>query len=375
MSSSEEFVPQGELDPIPEDGVPITRASSINGLRWLHLMRQRSQGGSVSTRGALSDSIPSDIAEVPDANRRAPANEPASRRLSCVRTKRMWLLVALVAVAIVAGVAVGIVFLVNDSGGNDSQSPPNDEIMAGPQEKAALESLFMSISGDALLNASSPQSMAQTWILQVDGEKVSISAQGEERVLQRYVLCVCYYALGANWTTDTFLSPSDECGWTGVTCNESELVVALNWSELGLKGTIPPEMSELILLEQVAMPRNTITGSVPVQLWNLGFLSSIDFSDNQLTGTLPSFVWELPFLEYLYLNSNSMSGTLPEIPASAPPLRDVWLQANAMIGSLPSSIGNLVTLGTSIMPCGCRVFCVSLTACSCLVRNVCNLWQ
>lgn len=91
--------------------------------------------------------------------------------------------------------------------------------------------------------------------------------------------------IARNWSATTSV-----CNWVGVSCDSSsnnQRVIALNISDMGLTGTIPP------------------------QLGNLSFLVSLDISRNYFHGQLPEEMAGLRGLRYVYLSDNSFTGRIP----------------------------------------------------------------
>ena len=318
-----------------------------------------------------SASIPSDEAEI---QHRSDGNinvvdairQPATTTATSARQQRPYAKVAVVALVVALAVvaAVGIFFIV-DSSQTQSSEPsgvgmdpppesdipkPSDEANQTPLDEAEIDILLERISGDSLMDKSSPQSMARKWLLDEDPAQVSIRVDGEERVIQRYALSVLHFALeGGNWTTGDFLTGASECDWTGVTCNDAGMDEILDLSGLGLRGSIPPEMAELSFLQNIVLSENIISGEIPSRLWSLPFLHVLNLSKNHLSSTISPFLWDLPFLEYLYLNSNNLTGTLPDLSSTMPALKHIWLHENSLSGSLVSSLSNLVNLETLVV--------------------------
>lgn len=87
---------------------------------------------------------------------------------------------------------------------------------------------------------------------------------------------------GSGWT----ITDVNHCFYSGVECNESEHVVAINLTDHGLIGSIPQEFGMF------------------------RYLRSIDLSNNQLGGHLPSDFRFLP-LEYLDVSGNQIEGIVP----------------------------------------------------------------
>jgi hypothetical protein len=395
QDASSSFAAEAVLDTIPEDRPSNEWMPRNIGLqRWWNVMTLRSTstsrsesssqgggGGSSNSGGGGNNgggvSVPSDEAEIQD---QSSEEQVTGTEISATgqqtapvvsirqhgRTYRVSVALIAVVVALMVGASVGIYFIVDSTRGGDEPAesmdhPPAADIPATPEggadaspqteeDKAEINGLLESISGDALKDSNSPQSMARTWLLDEDPAQVSIRADGEERVTQRYCLGTFYFALnGTSWRTNGFLTPRHECDWTGITCDDAQLDTALNLSGLALRGSIPPEIAELSLLEQIVLSNNTISGDIPSRIWGLPFLYMINLGENELTGTISSFVWDLPFLEHLDLQSNRLSGTLPGLPDTVPPLRHIWLQENLLTGSIPSSLSKLVNLETVVV--------------------------
>jgi len=87
---------------------------------------------------------------------------------------------------------------------------------------------------------------------------------------------------GTGWT----MSNVDKCLYSGVECNGSGHVVAINLTDHGLTGTIPREFGMF------------------------QYLKSLDLSKNLFTGFLPSDIRFTP-LEYLDISSNELEGIVP----------------------------------------------------------------
>lgn len=87
---------------------------------------------------------------------------------------------------------------------------------------------------------------------------------------------------GTGWT----LSHVDKCAYSGVECSTSGHVTAINLTDHGLSGQIPPEFGMF------------------------RYLRSIDLSDNELTGYLPS-EFRFPPIEFLDVSGNKLDGVVP----------------------------------------------------------------
>ncbi|KAK2983456.1 hypothetical protein RJ640_024452, partial [Escallonia rubra] len=113
------------------------------------------------------------------------------------------------------------------------------------------------------------------------------------------------------------------CNWTGVICNRHGRVAALNLSNMGLLGTIPPS-------------------TIPATIFNISTLRILSAASNQLSGKLQLYTsHQLANLEMLYLGNNSLTGNLPDSISNASKLTHLHLMANNFSGIIPKSLGNL----------------------------------
>ncbi len=106
-----------------------------------------------------------------------------------------------------------------------------------------------------------------------------------EKVLLDHIY---YNTNGPSWKESTgwTIDHVDKCAYSGIECNGSGHVVAINLTDHGLSGTIPQEFGMF------------------------KYLKSVDLSDNLLTGYLPSDFRFLP-LEYLDVSGNKLEGDVP----------------------------------------------------------------
>ena len=125
--------------------------------------------------------------------------------------------------------------------------------------------------------------------------------------------------LKKNWTAGTSV-----CTWFGVTCDSPHnRVTHLDLSDMGLGGSIPPEIG------------------------NLSFLVSLNLSGNSLHGYLPKEVCSynnLPRLKELQLSNNTLEGEIPLSLGECPQLEILALSYNNFVGHVPAQIGNITSL-------------------------------
>lgn len=71
--------------------------------------------------------------------------------------------------------------------------------------------------------------------------------------------------LGANWSTTV-----SYCSWVGVSCDAAgRRVVALDLSDMGLEGTIPPQVGNLSCLVSLDLCNNSFHASIPFEIGKL----------------------------------------------------------------------------------------------------------
>ncbi|RWW18090.1 hypothetical protein GW17_00017931 [Ensete ventricosum] len=82
---------------------------------------------------------------------------------------------------------------------------------------------------------------------------------------------------------------TDPCGWLGISCDADGNITVINFSRMGLNGTISPDFGAFTSLQRLLLPNNNLTGTIPSALTNLTSLKELDVSNNMLWGKIPSF--------------------------------------------------------------------------------------
>lgn len=143
------------------------------------------------------------------------------------------------------------------------------------------------------------------------------------------------YVLTNNWTTKTSV-----CAWTGVTCDpRHNRVTGLAIQNMGLEGSIPPEIGNLSFLVSLNMSGNFFHGDMPKEIGNLQRLKELWLGFNKLTGPIPPTIFNISSLEIISLPNNSLSGNLPVGICSHRLLKSLDLHLNTFYGEIPSSLG------------------------------------
>ncbi|KAK2983463.1 hypothetical protein RJ640_024459 [Escallonia rubra] len=110
-----------------------------------------------------------------------------------------------------------------------------------------------------------------------------------------------------NWSS----SVTHVCNWTGVICNRYGRVAALDLSNMGLLGTIPPSMGNLSFLVSLDFSNNSFSGNIPKEMAHLRRIKEINLSFNDFSGGLPTYYSRID-LQHIYTANpvNSIQSTL-----------------------------------------------------------------
>ncbi|XP_010264565.1 PREDICTED: inactive receptor-like serine/threonine-protein kinase At2g40270 [Nelumbo nucifera] len=114
----------------------------------------------------------------------------------------------------------------------------------------------------------------------------------------------------SNWNDDDGLD--DPCLWFGVECSEGN-VVALNLRDLCLRGTLSPEIRNLIHIKSIVLRNNSFFGIVPKEIGELKELELLDLGYNNFSGPLPTNLGNNLSLSILLLDNNKFLGATPEL--------------------------------------------------------------
>ncbi|KAH6795116.1 hypothetical protein C2S52_005593 [Perilla frutescens var. hirtella] len=150
-----------------------------------------------------------------------------------------------------------------------------------------------------------------------------------------------YHILTANWSNS-----SSVCSWFGVTCGvRHRRVISLIIPDMGLLGTISPQLGNLSFLSALDLGYNNLSGALPLELSLLHRLKFISVMFNNLVGEIPSWLGVLPSLEYISLRNNSFTdGEIPQELGRLQNLQVLSIQGNRLSGVIPSPIFNISTL-------------------------------
>ncbi|KAK2993080.1 hypothetical protein RJ640_027077, partial [Escallonia rubra] len=83
-------------------------------------------------------------------------------------------------------------------------------------------------------------------------------------------------------------STTPVCNWVGVICSRRHnRVASLNLSNMGLVGTIPPDIGNISFLVSLDISNNSFSGSLPKEMAHLRRLRELLARYNVLSGELP----------------------------------------------------------------------------------------
>ena len=134
-----------------------------------------------------------------------------------------------------------------------------------------------------------------------------------------------------------------------LTSTETGRVVAIVLEEVGLAGSIPPEIGNLAALEDLRLVGNDLTGSIPTELGSLANLQVLHLALNRLAGSIPPELGSLTALKELALSFNELTGSIPPEIGHLAALEVLALGGNQLTGSLPTELGSLANLRTLIL--------------------------
>ncbi len=161
---------------------------------------------------------------------------------------------------------------------------------------------------------------------------------------EKDALIALYNATGGpNWTNTWDLN-SDVGTWYGLTFNTSGYVSRIYLGGNNLIGTLPTEIGNFALLENLGLNGNQISGSIPSEIGNISNLRELDLANNQLTGEIPTEIGYLYNLRALNLYLNQLTGSIPTLIGNLYNLEDLRLGSNSLSGEIPVEIGNLTQL-------------------------------
>ncbi|XP_027185102.1 probable LRR receptor-like serine/threonine-protein kinase At3g47570 [Coffea eugenioides] len=146
--------------------------------------------------------------------------------------------------------------------------------------------------------------------------------------------------LAKNWSIG-----SSVCDWIGVSCgSRHHRVAALNISNMGLNGAIPPQLGNLSFLVSLDMSMNNFHGELPHEFAGLSRLKLLNLGVNNLEGEFPHWIGSFPQLRRLSLSNNKFTGLIPSSISNMSKLKEISLSYNLLQGNILTGIFNISSL-------------------------------
>ncbi|KAL2248941.1 inactive receptor-like serine/threonine-protein kinase At2g40270 [Sesamum indicum] len=115
----------------------------------------------------------------------------------------------------------------------------------------------------------------------------------------------------SNWNDEARVE--SPCSWFGVECSGG-YVVALNLKDLCLRGTLAPDVGELVHVKSIILRNNSFSGVIPEEIANLRELEVLDLGYNNFSGQVSCrFGNNLSMLLLLLDNNELLDSRDPEI--------------------------------------------------------------
>ncbi|KAG8497416.1 hypothetical protein CXB51_008778 [Gossypium anomalum] len=144
-----------------------------------------------------------------------------------------------------------------------------------------------------------------------------------------------------NWTKSTFANPCS--GFTsylpGATCNNGR-IYKLSLTNLFLRGSISPFLSNCTNLQSLDLSSNSISGPIPQDLQYLVNLAVLNLSSNRLEGEIPQQLALCAYLNVIDLHDNLLTGQIPQELGLLARLSAFDVSNNKLSGPIPASLGN-----------------------------------
>ena len=122
--------------------------------------------------------------------------------------------------------------------------------------------------------------------------------------------------------------------WTGLQCDNSNMVISISLSAQKLLGTLPSSLAGLAALSALSLGYNSLSGTIPSSFGILSSLEFLDLQQNNLRGRIPSCFGNLVSMTFMDFARNKFDGRIPEFSF----MDKLILEYNKLSGSIPSSL-------------------------------------
>ncbi|KAL6201305.1 hypothetical protein ACLB2K_025019 [Fragaria x ananassa] len=189
--------------------------------------------------------------------------------------------------------------------------------------------------------------------------------------------CNCSFPDGSCHVINIILRGQDLAGVLPPSIAKLPYLTQIDFTRNILSGNIPSEWGST-KLEYMNLETNMFNGTVPPELGNLVNLQNLIISTNNLTGVLPVNLTSLSKLAELRISSKNFTGKIPDYFQSWNQLTQLEIQASGLQGPIPSSISvlrNLTELRIRDLNGGGSVFpdLSNMTSLQRLMLRSCNL--
>nr|CAB3494078.1 unnamed protein product [Digitaria exilis] len=175
------------------------------------------------------------------------------------------------------------------------------------------------------------------WNLQLDGNSLQAGRTEGWEFMDSLANCSWLKVLalgGNNFTGDLPASVAS----LSTTLEELYLV------DIGISGSIPSDIGNLIGLKVLYLVNTSISGVIPESIGKLENLTKLYLDNNRLSGFIPSSVGNLTKLIMLSAHNNNLGGLIPRRIGDIKGLRTVNLTMNKFSGAIPDSLGSIHNL-------------------------------
>lgn len=144
-----------------------------------------------------------------------------------------------------------------------------------------------------------------------------------------------------NWTNSVFSNPCS--GFTsylpGATCNNGR-IYKLSLTNLSLRGTISPFLSNCTNLQSLDLSSNQISGVIPPEIQYLVNLAVLNLSSNHLSGEITPQLALCAYLNVIDLHDNQLTGQIPQQLGLLARLSAFDVSNNKLSGQIPTYLSN-----------------------------------
>jgi PT repeat len=165
-----------------------------------------------------------------------------------------------------------------------------------------------------------------------------------DRLRRRYAYLALIQSTGKSNMTSWF-NKSDECQWTGFSCNG--LTVGLDLSKKGLLGTIPDDVGLWTNADAFRVDENALVGSLPSTIGQWTSLIYFSVFKNKMFGSLPSSIGAWKGISYFNVANNQFVGSLPSSIGNWTGIFTFDVSTNQFGGTVPTDLSKWTSLATS----------------------------